>query len=147
MHPSLLRYCGSDIEAIVSGKPRQRQALDLCIDTYRVTRHLDTVTHPSILHLCRVPGDERRPAAAIPTHAVLPHVGPCADMLAPACLRLQLCIGPGDETVVSGGYDQAVRVWDLRSRSFDPIQTLKPFGDSVTAVLVTKRCGGPSSGL
>ena len=53
---------------------------------------------------------------------------------------MQLCCGPGDETVVSGGYDQAVRVWDVRSRAFDPVQTLKPFADSVTAVLVTQRC-------
>ncbi len=53
---------------------------------------------------------------------------------------LQLCCGPGDETVVSGGYDQAVRVWDMRSRSFDPIQSIKAFADSVTAVLVTERC-------
>ena len=56
---------------------------------------------------------------------------------------MQLCCGPGDETVVSGGYDQAVRVWDMRSRSFDPVQTLKPFADSVTAVLVTQRCAIP----
>ena len=58
-------------------------------------------------------------------------------------MALQLCCGPGDETVVSGGYDQAVRVWDMRSRSFDPVQTLKPFADSVTAVLVTQRCAPP----
>lgn len=109
---------------------------------YSITRPLDTVTH-----LCRAPDDEWRPAAAIPPHAVLPYVGACADRPVPACLHRQLCIGPGDETVVSGGYDQAVRVWDMRSRSFDPIQTLKPFSDSVTAVLVTKRCGGPFSGL
>lgn len=55
-------------------------------------------------------------------------------------MLLQLCCGPGDETVVSGGYDQAVRVWDMRSRSFDPIQSIKAFADSVTAVLVTERC-------
>lgn len=63
----------------------------------------------------------------------------------PCSMNLQLCCGPGDETVVSGGYDQAVRVWDMRSRSFDPVQTLKPFADSVTAVLVTQRCASPMS--
>ena len=51
---------------------------------------------------------------------------------------LQICYGPMDETLVSGGYDQAVRVWDCRSRSFEPIMTMKPFGDSVTGVLVSK---------
>lgn len=49
-----------------------------------------------------------------------------------------ICYGPMDETLVSGGYDQAVRVWDCRSRSFEPIMSMKPFGDSVTTVLLSK---------
>lgn len=53
---------------------------------------------------------------------------------------MQLCTGPGEETLVSGGYDQAVRVWDMRSRSYDAIQTIKIFADSVTTVAVSARC-------
>lgn len=52
---------------------------------------------------------------------------------------MQICYGPEDGVIVSGGYDQAVSVWDTRSRSFDPIQSMKPFRDSVTAVAVSKR--------
>ena len=46
---------------------------------------------------------------------------------------------PNNEIVVSGGYDQALKVWDCRSRSVDPIQVMKSFGDSVTSVMVTSR--------
>lgn len=52
---------------------------------------------------------------------------------------MQLCLGPNEETMVTGGYDQAVRVWDMRSRSYDAIQTMKPFADSVTTVAVTSK--------
>ena len=52
---------------------------------------------------------------------------------------LQICYGPMDETLVTGGYDQAVKVWDCRSRSFEPLMTLRPFGDSVTSVVLSKR--------
>ena len=52
----------------------------------------------------------------------------------------QICHGPSDETLVSGGYDQAVRVWDCRSRSYEPLMTMKPFGDSVTSVVVSRSC-------
>ena len=52
----------------------------------------------------------------------------------------QICYGPSDETLVSGGYDQAVRVWDCRSRSYEPLMTMKPFGDSVTSVVVSRSC-------
>ena len=57
-----------------------------------------------------------------------------------ASAAVQVCYGPGDGTITSGGYDQAVRVWDCRSRSYDAIQTMKPFGDSVTSVCMTDRC-------
>ncbi len=49
-------------------------------------------------------------------------------------------MGLGEETLVTGGYDQAVRVWDMRSRSYDSIQTIKLFADSVTTVAVSARC-------
>lgn len=52
---------------------------------------------------------------------------------------MQVCLGPAEATLVTGGYDQAVRVWDMRSRSFDAIQTIKPFADSVTSVAVSTR--------
>ena len=45
---------------------------------------------------------------------------------------------------MSGGYDQAVRVWDMRSRSYDAVQTIKLFADSVTTVAVSARCPKPS---
>ena len=44
--------------------------------------------------------------------------------------------GAGGDVLVSGSYDRTVRVWDCRSNSWDPIQTMDPFGDSVTAVAV-----------
>lgn len=53
---------------------------------------------------------------------------------------LQLCYSPNNEVLVSGGYDAAVKVWDCRSRSIDPIQVMRPFRDSVTSVAVTERC-------
>ncbi len=57
-----------------------------------------------------------------------------------AGLRMQVCLGPGEATLVTGGYDQSVRVWDMRSRSFDAIQTIKSFADSVTSVAVSAKC-------
>jgi WD40 repeat protein len=53
---------------------------------------------------------------------------------------MQLCYSPNNEVLVSGGYDAAVKVWDCRSRSIDPIQVMRPFRDSVTSVAVTERC-------
>lgn len=43
-----------------------------------------------------------------------------------------------NEVLVSGGYDAAVKVWDCRSRSSDPIQTMRTFKDSVMSVIATK---------
>ncbi|WIA14257.1 hypothetical protein OEZ85_002793 [Tetradesmus obliquus] len=40
-----------------------------------------------------------------------------------------------DEVLVSGGHDQCVKMWDCRSRSIDPIQTMRQFKDDVTSVL------------
>lgn len=55
-----------------------------------------------------------------------------------ACIRPHLCItstlaphqvvhAASDEVVVTGGYDQCVRVWDCKSRSTEPIQTMRAF--------------------
>lgn len=54
---------------------------------------------------------------------------------------MQIAYAAGDEVLVTGGYDQAIRLWDCRSRSFEPIQTLKNFGDAVTSVAVADRQG------
>jgi len=40
--------------------------------------------------------------------------------------------------VVTASYDQSVRFWDMRSRSFDAIQVVKAFRDSVTSLAVTE---------
>ncbi len=56
-----------------------------------------------------------------------------------AGIHVQVCLGPAEATLVTGGYDQALRVWDMRSRSFDAIQTIKPFADSVTSVAVSHK--------
>lgn len=52
---------------------------------------------------------------------------------------MQIAYAAGDDVLVTGGYDQAIRLWDCRSRSFDPIQTMKSFGDSVTSVAIADR--------
>ena len=52
----------------------------------------------------------------------------------------QVCYGPADNLLVTAGYDQAVKAWDCRSRTYDAIQTMKPFADSVTSVAITDRC-------
>jgi mitogen-activated protein kinase organizer 1 len=41
---------------------------------------------------------------------------------------------------VSGGDDSTVRLWDARSRSPDPVQTLRGAGDAVVAVAVDGPC-------
>lgn len=56
-----------------------------------------------------------------------------------ACVVLQIAYAASDEVLVTGGYDQAIRLWDCRSRSFEPIQTMKKFGDAVTSVAVADR--------
>ncbi|CAI5961369.1 unnamed protein product [Closterium sp. NIES-64] len=45
-----------------------------------------------------------------------------------------------DSVVVSGGYDRSVRVWDCRSHSVDAIQTMDPFSDAVTSLLLSAHC-------
>ncbi|GBF92112.1 hypothetical protein Rsub_04459 [Raphidocelis subcapitata] len=39
-----------------------------------------------------------------------------------------------DDVLVTGGYDQCIRAWDCRSRSTEPIQTMRAFKDDVTTV-------------
>ncbi len=56
---------------------------------------------------------------------------------------LQVAYSPNDEVLASAGYDQAVKVWDCRSRSWEPIQTMRVFADSVTSVTVTNKCAEP----
>mmetsp|Transcript_14765 Transcript_14765/g.39830 ORF Transcript_14765/g.39830 Transcript_14765/m.39830 type:complete len:322 (-) Transcript_14765:356-1321(-) len=41
-----------------------------------------------------------------------------------------------DDCLVTAGYDQCVKIWDCKSRSMDPMQTMKAFKDSVTSVVV-----------
>lgn len=40
---------------------------------------------------------------------------------------LQLEFGPDDAVLVSAGYDQSVKVWDCRARTYDALQTMKAF--------------------
>lgn len=40
----------------------------------------------------------------------------------------------GGAVIVTAGYDRSVRCWDCRSNSFEPIQVVSPFGDSVTCL-------------
>ncbi|RDA94460.1 hypothetical protein CP533_2239 [Ophiocordyceps camponoti-saundersi (nom. inval.)] len=44
--------------------------------------------------------------------------------------------GEGDSVVVSAGFDTAVRFWDVRSRSYKPIQTLADARDAITCLAV-----------
>lgn len=45
-----------------------------------------------------------------------------------------VAVSTGAETYLSASYDASVRIWDGRSRSFEPIQILKEAKDSVTSV-------------
>jgi len=46
----------------------------------------------------------------------------------------------GGDVVLTAGYDQSVRVWDTRSSSFEAIQVLAPFKDSVTSLALHDAC-------
>lgn len=39
-------------------------------------------------------------------------------------------------TVISAGYDRAVKIWDVRSNSVDPIQSISAWRDAVTSLTV-----------
>jgi mitogen-activated protein kinase organizer 1 len=42
------------------------------------------------------------------------------------------------EVLVSGSYDRTVKVWDMRSNNYRPMQTMDDFGDSVSSIYVSK---------
>ncbi|RFU33539.1 hypothetical protein B7463_g2829, partial [Scytalidium lignicola] len=44
--------------------------------------------------------------------------------------------GAGDSVLVSGSFDARVRIWDVKSRSGNPVMVLDDAGDSVSCVLV-----------
>ena len=44
--------------------------------------------------------------------------------------------GDGDSVIVSGSFDTSVRLWDVRSGSFKPIQVLTEARDAVTSLVV-----------
>lgn len=43
----------------------------------------------------------------------------------------------GSSVLLSGSFDKTVKIWDLRSRTFTPIQALTDFKDGVTSICVT----------
>lgn len=53
---------------------------------------------------------------------------------------MKVCHSDNCEVVVSGGYDQTVRVWDCRSRSIDAVQIMKVCQDSVMSVQCLDTC-------
>ncbi len=63
----------------------------------------------------------------------------------------QICYAaPEDAILVSGSYDRMVKVWDCRSKSIDPIQSMQAAGDSITTVVVNERYddgGGGGGGV
>jgi mitogen-activated protein kinase organizer 1 len=54
-------------------------------------------------------------------------------------MHTQVKYSPNEQVLATGGYDQAVKVWDCRSRSIEAVQVMKPFRDSVTSVDVTQQ--------
>jgi len=50
------------------------------------------------------------------------------------CIRF----GAMENVLVTGGYDKAVKIWDLRSRNFEPVQTLLNAKDSISSVNVAQ---------
>lgn len=57
---------------------------------------------------------------------------PASDSIRRCCTRCPFCLpqvvhAASDEVLVTGGYDQCVKVWDCRSRSPDAIQTMRHF--------------------
>jgi WD40 repeat protein len=49
----------------------------------------------------------------------------------------QVAYSPNNEVLATGGYDQAVKIWDTRSRAHQALQVVRPFADSVTSVTIT----------
>jgi len=44
--------------------------------------------------------------------------------------------GSSESILATGAYDKTIKIWDCRSRMFDPIQTLNDARDSVTSVCI-----------
>jgi WD40 repeat protein len=53
---------------------------------------------------------------------------------------VQVAFSPNNEVIATGGYDQAVKLWDTRSRAHQALQVARPFADSVTSVTITPEC-------
>jgi len=53
-----------------------------------------------------------------------------------------VCVSDNAECFLSGSYDSTVKIWDGRSRSREPIQTLNDASDSITSVLTLQHRGG-----
>ena len=53
-----------------------------------------------------------------------------------------------DQVVITAGYDRAVKIWDARSNSIDPIQSVVAWRDAVTSLTVAGHCitGGSVDG-
>jgi hypothetical protein len=52
------------------------------------------------------------------------------------CLVLFLVLSSLSD--LGGGYDRAVKVWDCKSRNYEPMQTLLQAQDSVAAVAISQ---------
>lgn len=63
---------------------------------------------------------------------VMPLMMYIADFFCGTYDFLQLEFGPEDAVLVSAGYDQSVKVWDCRARTYDALQTMKAFKVSAT---------------
>lgn len=65
----------------------------------------------------------------------------CTALQATATFVLaQVAFSPNNEVIATGGYDQAVKLWDTRSRAHQALQVARPFADSVTSVTITSEC-------
>ncbi len=48
-----------------------------------------------------------------------------------------MALNPYENVLATGSFDNSVKLWDLMSSSFKPIQVLDDFTDSVTKVMMT----------
>ena len=49
-----------------------------------------------------------------------------------------LAFGPKEDVLLSASHDKTVKIWDMRTRSRAPIQTLSDAADSILCLLVHK---------
>jgi mitogen-activated protein kinase organizer 1 len=95
----------------------------------------DGLTHP--VHAVAVDEASTKIASASDRTVVVHDVvtGQCLRRLQGHQGRVNaVAISKGTEIYLSASYDATVRLWDGRSRSFEPIQILKEAKDSVTAL-------------